>query len=487
MRNQFNVGNCTAWASTYYQFGYQVASKYSLDVNNNYNLFSPKWIYNIVRDNPGDSGSSYEDIYKVLSSNGSVRYSQFTPTTAKVSNLSNEYLPWYLNESAMQTALEYRVSYNEFLEFADINTSATPITSYNDSCLNNMKTLLTNGFILTFSTDFGTNNIDWKYGTLSSQSDSTLNGDSVCIRVNNESGEREGHAMAIVGYNDNITYDLNGNGTIQNFERGAFKIVNSHGDSWKNNGFVWLMYDALNSTSNSSTQNSSNRKAALDNYGYYAINVKKYTKDVLVKITLNHNDRTEIKLTLGVSNPEEAQNTSTMLLQNIYAESVNFSGTGTTSQDATFYFDFGDLYGLDTIRSTCYVNIYDELDSNETTDGQTVVKEIELIDSSGKTIAIDTTDRTVDGNQLTYAYSLGITGDVDNDTEITVTDSTMIQKYAASLLTLDNQQIKVADVNGDGKVTTSDATLIQKYIAGTIKEFEKENVTAINTYVFFYD
>lgn len=31
--NQRNIGNCTSWAAVYYQFGYQVASKYSLNVS----------------------------------------------------------------------------------------------------------------------------------------------------------------------------------------------------------------------------------------------------------------------------------------------------------------------------------------------------------------------------------------------------------------------------------------------------------------------
>ena len=474
------MSTCSSWAAVYYQFGYQVASKYSLNVLDTNNRFSPRWVHNIILNGDVGSGTSLENAYAVLRGSGAVRYSKFAPATGNVSqaNLTSENVPWHLNLGDMEEALTYRVSTTEpELEFANINTEDTPITSYNSSCLANMKTLINNGNILTFSTDFGYNNEDWTYSTLSNQTNSDFNGDYVCIRVNNKSGKPEGHAMAIVGYNDNISYDLNGNGSIENFERGAFKIVNSHGTDWMNEGFVWVMYDALNKTSNASAQNSSNRNPVFEYYGYYAINVKEYPRDVIAKVTLNHSDRRQIKVVLGeyetnVKTPNDVL--PTILRQNTNSVQVNFSGTGTTAEDATFVFDFGDLYGLDTERSNCFIRITDTSAS-----GAAIVKEIELIDSTGKTIMLDTNDRTINGTTYFYTYRLGIVGDVNDDTNISAADATLIQKHLGGLVTLSAEDLKAADVNGDGNVTASDATTIQKYIAGMITEFANGSVVLL--------
>ena len=64
-----------------------------------------------------------------------------------------------------------------------------------------------------------------------------------------------------------------------------------------------------------------------------------------------------------------------------------------------------------------------------------------------------------------------LTGDVNGDGDITIDDATMIQKYAAKFIELDETQKKAADTNNDGMVTIDDATMIQKYIAKMIDSF----------------
>lgn len=58
--------------------------------------------------------------------------------------------------------------------------------------------------------------------------------------------------MCIVGYNDNIWTDINGNGKVDSGEKGAFKVINPWGTDWYQTGrspFCWLSYDALNKIS----------------------------------------------------------------------------------------------------------------------------------------------------------------------------------------------------------------------------------------------
>ena len=62
-------------------------------------------------------------------------------------------------------------------------------------------------------------------------------------------------------------------------------------------------------------------------------------------------------------------------------------------------------------------------------------------------------------------------GDVNGDGEITIVDSTILQKYIVGQTTLDDETLNLADVNKDGAVTVVDATLIQKFVVKVITEF----------------
>ncbi len=68
-----------------------------------------------------------------------------------------------------------------------------------------------------------------------------------------------GHGMACVGYDDEVGYDVNGDGKITNdidtnsdgkvdladWERGAYIVVNSWGQKWSADGRIYLLYSAM--------------------------------------------------------------------------------------------------------------------------------------------------------------------------------------------------------------------------------------------------
>ena len=59
----------------------------------------------------------------------------------------------------------------------------------------------------------------------------------------------------------------------------------------------------------------------------------------------------------------------------------------------------------------------------------------------------------------------GILGDVNGDDKVNIKDATMIQKAAAKILSLTDDENLRANVNGDNKVNVKDATAIQKFVA----------------------
>lgn len=62
----------------------------------------------------------------------------------------------------------------------------------------------------------------------------------------------------------------------------------------------------------------------------------------------------------------------------------------------------------------------------------------------------------------------GKLGDVDGDGKVSIKDATLIQKHLASMVFLEENQLKSADANGDGNINIRDVTQIQKYLAGFI-------------------
>lgn len=457
--NQGSVGSCTAWASTYYQFGYQVASMNSWDAKNDpTKQFSPKWTYNLCN-NGINKGSLYATIYSVLANQGAVRYSEFAPSGVAT---RAEYGTWYLDTEGMKRALQYRISDYEHLCFADVEAS-TPITNSKSACLNVMKSLLNSGKVLTFQTDFG----EWDYMKLSSQYNSALNGQYVCIKHYDPDVKWSGHAMAIVGYDDNISYDLNEDGIIQNYEKGAFKIVNSWGERYGNDGYMWVMYDALNRVSNATNQNVPNREPIFDDYAYNIITVEEYPLDLVAEVTISQSCRNQIKLKLGqsetdITTPQYTQNT----LFNYSGGAYNYSGLSTTPMEATFAFDYGNLCNSEITRKNYYISINDLYSGNSTH-----IKNIKLIDSTGKTVTNDNVNDIFDRGTKLYSYRIGMVGDVNNDGYIDSRDITDLQSYLSGNIDFTSDDMLVADVNGDGEISVNDVLDIQYYVAGFTDSF----------------
>ncbi len=63
-------------------------------------------------------------------------------------------------------------------------------------------------------------------------------------------------------------------------------------------------------------------------------------------------------------------------------------------------------------------------------------------------------------------------GDVNYDGVVNVADATLVQKHAANIVKLTDDQIKRADVNFDGAVNVQDSTLICKFAIGIISSFK---------------
>ena len=112
-------------------------------------------------------------------------------------------------------------------------------------------------------------------------------------------GPQVDHALTIVGYDDRIEFDLDGNGvageTSKN-EVGAWIIVNSWGTWWGNNGFIYCPYAYGGASFNTDGTFSQN---------WWAPEIYKVRKDYrplrTIKLEMEYSRRSEIKLSAGIS------------------------------------------------------------------------------------------------------------------------------------------------------------------------------------------
>ena len=112
--------------------------------------------------------------------------------------------------------------------------------------------------------------------------------------------ETYNHAMTIVGYDDRIEFDLDGNGVIGeeknsdgDNEVGAWIICNSWGDGYANNGFIYCPYERSNSVKGWP-------KTSSFTPGYYDV-MRDYRPLRTIKVKMAYSHRSEMSLHVGVA------------------------------------------------------------------------------------------------------------------------------------------------------------------------------------------
>ena len=112
-------------------------------------------------------------------------------------------------------------------------------------------------------------------------------------------GTQVDHALTIVGYDDRLEFDLDGNGVageVEKDEVGAWIIVNSWGYWWGNNGFIYCPYAYGGPAFNSDGTFPGN---------WWMPEIYKVRKDYrplrTIKLEMDYSRRSEIKLSAGIS------------------------------------------------------------------------------------------------------------------------------------------------------------------------------------------
>ena len=393
--SQEDLGSCVSWGQTYYQFTYMMNRSMGVTTTPE-NTFSPSFNFNLINGGRG-TGSWDTDGYKMMKEIGSVPLSTVPYNTKEWNN-------WFAQESVWKEAMQYRIKDYTYLH--QIGSKSAPITSVDDSDLLTFKKLLAQGEVLGVSTPI----YSWQVVRIKAHPDVPENDkylNDYIVRFCDKAGQ--GHRLALVGYNDNIWTDVNGNGNVDSGEMGAFKVANSWGTERHNKGFMWIAYDALNMTScvQGCPVSGNYRPECL--YDFVSIEVIPYDTDadLYFRYTLNTADRGQGKVyaTATKDGVEYSYEVGVKRQHGMTFNTYSYDGT-TNPNDGTMLYALSNIVP-DITSETLHEYTWSLKFEDTSADGKVfTVKNMEIVDESTGRISkpLNTFPFTLDGNSKTIAF-----------------------------------------------------------------------------------
>lgn len=459
IESQGNTGACTAFATAYYQFSYQVNMLNNVTSTNDRELFSPTWVYGLTC-NGQDSGADINSAYSVLKDLGCL-----TLNTVPISSNYQYWDSYHVNEKI--EALKTRVTNSGYLEISsNIGISSPSNLVTKNIPLSEVKSKLNDGNVLVVESKgyFDSGN---------------KNGECVAFRCHSGSGS--GHTMTIVGYDNFFTYDVNGNGTIETCERGAFKVANSWGTSFNQNGifssdgYFWVMYDALNKVSTNTYNNweslyNTTRYPAFTKSNAVDSSNKFYYIDVAHKNVMLVGDldiRTRRKFHLELKENVNSSNVGYSYGSRLIAA---YTGENNVISDFTGHiiFDLTDMvdrvhniFNDDVFYNGYYYFMF--INGFDPTEGSNYANFSILDDLENTVIDSSTNDSASTAVKIIKHMNFDL-GDIDYDGSVTSYDAQFIMQHISSGTPFSQFQKVLGDFNQDGSITLLDAAAIWTYV-----------------------
>jgi hypothetical protein len=269
---QGSVASCDWFACAYYQMTYMNNRRHDRAADPS-NTFSPKFGFTII--NNGASFPSnlwFMDVYDFLQRHGSPTIAAYPYDLAG----GEHYREWCRDASIWQAALSSRIDGYEYVLFD----------------LQRVKDLLASGEVLVLQ--FSPARVDTlrtKNNPGTTKDDATV-GESIIVSGRNGPD----HTVALVGFDESLWVDVNGDRAVTPDELGALKVVESVSGPGVNNGYRWISLRAVtNPVTTILFENKVWRMRIRDNYA----------PKVVAEITLNHGARDQLKMQFGRARNED--------------------------------------------------------------------------------------------------------------------------------------------------------------------------------------
>jgi hypothetical protein len=201
--DQGQQGSCAAYAITYYHRTQLEYHERHWDLTDPHHQFSPAFTYNQVNGG-GDNGSGFDNLMPLICDQG-------VASLADCPYHDYDCTSWP-SESAYSHAIPFRTK-----EWAWFHTTDT-------TELNMIKQLLVNGSTSCLAI--------WVWGNF----DDIPRYNYMYCAADKSGSNRGGHLVTFVGYDDTLT---------THDGKGAFRMVNSWGPGWGQQGYFWMSYEAV--------------------------------------------------------------------------------------------------------------------------------------------------------------------------------------------------------------------------------------------------
>lgn len=360
-----NGGSCSQASGIGYTFTYEMALARQVDPRLNEHRYPEHFTWNFLNNGDG-SGSWQMDGWDIARQNG-------IPNVSTYGGMSTPepYVKWMSGYDKYYQGMLNRVqSYRRMDHFSAADIDAIK------AWLDHRGVGAPVGGILNFSTNIN--------GHVARPSPS---GQSVITRF----GDSGGHTMAIVGYDDTIQVDANKDGQItthldinqdgvvdiRDSEVGAFRIANTWGTGWGDNGFIWVLY---------STFALENGQGGIWKNTVHVVDVRQtYEPRYTIKTTLTHPKRGDMRITVGVATSTAASKPDLTK----YFTAFNFRGgdyplRGDVSDPIEIGLDVTDLF--EALGASQVARVFLVIDDQSSlTSSTAMVHSVSLMDYSGGT------------------------------------------------------------------------------------------------------
>lgn len=211
VRHQGEIASCVGWAVGYSAMTIERAIKNNwkdrrkISENANSALF----IYNQLRQGECDRGVNIPKTLEMAQKNGNCLAREYD---FDINNCSSP-----ISDALMERAAKYRIA--DYIRLFEVNSDAAEKINRVKAVLAQKKPVIVGVTVLQNFYEIEEGESIWwpKFGN------TTYAG---------------GHAMVVVGYDDNKFPNIKNSAD----EKGAFKLMNSWGKNWGENGFIWIRY-----------------------------------------------------------------------------------------------------------------------------------------------------------------------------------------------------------------------------------------------------
>lgn len=322
-------GSCAYASGVAYIFNYEYNRLMDKPSNTTSNLFDYLYIWALQNDGV-DQGGFIHEVWDAVKANG--------VATKKVYSTTRKF-EWMNGAEKYINGMEHRVkSYRKI----DLFPSGL-YSTYSKKAFQDMKDYLLDagdgvGGLIQFSAFADPLEA-------SSYSGKSLSGYRAIIPKFGVAGM---HSMTIVGFDDDVEWDYDHNGTISDDEKGAFICINSWGATWGDNGRFYAPYKTFIGLQQGHGGTGNGGKEC-----FVLVPEQKQVTHVL-KVMLKHTSRNDIKFIAGVSrdskdvSPQELKEISIM---NGAGGDHHMRGTGESGDETIeLAFDISDLAEFGTVK-----------------------------------------------------------------------------------------------------------------------------------------